>query len=423
VLFATRTNSRGSFSGSARLSSNAVGKVKIVTTSRRRKVASYFLVSRTSRFLETREVALRSRTRLRETPYRAAAGSSVQLSGKRFPRKRRVRIKFGEITMPETRTSRHGSFQARFTAPTVPPGSYTVVVRAGRKRVRITFEVTLDPLIAAAGDIACDSSSPHFRGGLGDATDCHMKQTSDLILGLHPDRVLALGDTQYEAGTPRDFRESYAPTWGRFKSITSAVIGNHEYGHVDGRGYWDYFGPLGGTAPNGYYSFDLGTWHLIALNDVCEEPTVTCGPGSAQEQWLRADLAAHPNRCTLAFMHEPVFTSGEEGPQPMADAFFNALYEAGADVLLAGHNHNYERFAPQGPGNVLNLTGGVQEIVVGTGGRDLQGFHATLAPNSETRNGDTYGVLTLRLHPSSYDWQFVPEPGRTFTDAGSQPCH
>jgi hypothetical protein len=334
-----------------------------------------------------------------------------------------VRIAFGGIALPSARTSRRGSFRTSFAVPAVPPGSYAIKLRAGRRQVRVAFEVTLDPLIAAAGDIACDSSSPHFNNGLGDATHCHMKQTSDLILGLRPDAVLALGDTQYEAGTPPDFRESYDPTWGRFKSITRAVIGNHEYSHQDGRGFWDYFGPLGGTQPNGYYSFDLGTWHLIALNDVCGEPTVSCGLGSAQEQWLRADLAAHPNRCTLAFMHEPVFGSGDEGPQPMADAFFNALYEGGADVLLVGHSHNYERFAPQGPGTVLNPATGVRQIVVGTGGRDLQGFRAALAPNSELRDSETYGVLTLRLHPSSYDWRFVPEPGKPFTDEGSHACH
>jgi hypothetical protein len=138
---------------------------------------------------------------------------------------------------------------------------------------------------------------------------------------------------------------------------------------------------------------------------------------------LRADLAAHSSRCTLAFMHEPLFTSGEEGPQPQADAFFNALYEAGADLLLTGHSHNYERFAPQGPGAVLNPVNGIREFAVGTGGRDLQGFSRAIAPNSELRNADTYGVLTLRLHPSSYDWRFVPESGRTFTDSGSNACH
>jgi acid phosphatase type 7 len=422
-LLATRTSDRGSFTGSAKLSSTVSGKVRIVTTSRKRKVVNFFVVSGMPRFLEARELGLRTTTRLRETPYRATTGSSVELVGRGLRRKRRVRMTFGGFPLPDARTSKRGSLRARFTVPSMAPGVYVVEVRTGRKKMRLLFEVTLDPLIAAAGDIACDSSSPHFKGGLGDATDCHMKQTSDLVIGLRPDGVLALGDTQYEAGTPRDFSESYDPTWGRFKKITRAVIGNHEYGHQDGRGYWDYFGPLGGTAPNGWYSFDLGTWHFIALNDICEEPTVSCGLGSAQEQWLRADLAAHTNRCTLAFMHEPVFTSGEEGPQPMADPFFNALYEAGADVLLTGHNHNYERFAPEGPGNVLNPNSGVREFVVGTGGRDLQGFHPTLAPNSELRDAETYGVLTLRLHPSSYDWRFVPEPGKQFTDAGSQACH
>jgi hypothetical protein len=238
---------------------------------------------------------------------------------------------------------------------------------------------------------------------------------------LRPDAVLALGDTQYEAGTPPDFRGSYDPTWGRFKAITRPVIGNHEYGHKGGAGYFDYFGELAGLRPGGYYSFDLGSWHLVALNANCDK--VACGPGSPQEQWLRVDLAYHPNRCVLAFWHHPLFSSGQEGPEPAMEPLFDALYAAKADLLVTAHNHDYERFAPQAPGGLLDPVRGIREFVVGTGGRDLQPFKKSIAPNTEALNADTFGVLALRLHPNSYNWTFVPEAGRTFTDSGSQACH
>jgi hypothetical protein len=279
----------------------------------------------------------------------------------------------------------------------------------------------VDPLIAAAGDIACDTADKEFNGDLGVVNACRQKFTADLLLSLRPDAVLALGDTQYEAATPSDYRGSYDPTWGRFKSITRPVLGNHEYGHQGGDGYFDYFGPLAGSAPGGYYSFDIGTWHLIALNANCTK--VACGPGSPQEQWLRADLAAHSNRCVLAYWHQPLFSSGQEGPEPLTAPLFDALYQAKADLLLTGHNHDYERFAPQTSAGLLDPVTGIREFVVGTGGRDLQSLRRTIAPNTEAANADTFGVLALHLHPSSYDWTFVPEAGRTFTDSGSAACH
>jgi hypothetical protein len=320
------------------------------------------------------------------------------------------------------RTSRGGSFSARFNVPALQAGPHALTVRAGAKRLRLQFTVTVDPLVAAAGDIACDLEDGEFNGGNGVPGACHQKQTSDVVLSLRPHAVLALGDTQYEAATPSDYRGSYDPTWGRFKSITRPVLGNHEYGHRSGAGYFSYFGPLAGpNVPGGYYSFDLGTWHLIALNANCTK--VACGAGSPQEQWLRADLATHTNRCVAAFMHQPLFSSGQEGPEPLVGPLFDALYQANADLLLTGHNHDYERFAPQASTGLADPVRGIREFVVGTGGRDLQPFKRTIAPNTEALNADTFGVLSLRLHPSSYDWQFVPEPGSTYTDSGSQACH
>jgi Calcineurin-like phosphoesterase len=420
VLATAHGSTRGNFFTQAKISSSAHGWVRIITKAGRHRVVSVFRVSRTPQFLEARELALRSTIRLRSKPYRSSVGTRVTLSGAHLPRKRRIVVTLGSVPVASGRSSRSGSFVARFTVPALQQGDYTLKVRAGHKRLRMRFSVTVDPLVAAAGDIACDPEDKEFNRGLGVADACHQKQTSDAVLSLRPHAVLALGDTQYEAGTPPDFRDSYDPSWGRFKSITRPVIGNHEYGHKLGAGYFDYFGPLAGARPGGYYSFDLGTWHLIALNANCDR--IDCGPGSPQEQWLRGDLAAHSNRCVLAFWHHPLFSSGQEGPEPLATPLFDALYQARADLLLTAHNHDYERFAPQNSVGLLDPVAGIREFVVGTGGRDLQSFK-TNAPNTEARNDDTFGVLALRLHPSSYDWQFVPEAGRTFTDSGSQACH
>jgi hypothetical protein len=276
--------------------------------------------------------------------------------------------------------------------------------------------------VAAAGDIACDAESPFFNGGAGTQEDCHMRHTSDLVLQARPTTVLALGDTQYEAGTPSDYQASYNPTWGRFKSITRPVPGNHEYGHQDGAGYFDYFGAWAGERTKGYYSFDVGAWHLVALNSNCEEPGLNCAAGLEQERWLRADLARNRESCVLAYMHDPLFSSGQAGNQPQVRDLFVALYEAKADVVFGGSDHDYERFAPQTPDGQLDTVNGIRQFVVGTGGRDLQSFK-NIKPNSEARNSDTFGVLTLKLHAGSYDWEFLPEAGGSFRDGGSQACH
>jgi hypothetical protein len=283
-----------------------------------------------------------------------------------------------------------------------------------------------DPAIAAAGDIACDPASPSFKSGLGTATACRQKYTADL-LGMSPlAGVLGLGDIQYDQGTLSQFIASYDLSWGRFKHLTYPTVGNHEYATAGAVGYFDYFNGAGnfdgpaGARDKGYYSFDIGSWHLIALNSNC--PQVSCRTGSAQEQWLRADLAAHPNRCTLAFWHHPRFSSGAHGDAILTEPLWQALYEADADVILTGHDHLYERFAPQTAIGVADPITGLRSFVVGTGGKSHYSF-GTPKPNSEVRNSDTFGVLRLTLHATSYDWAFVPEVGRTFTDFGSAACH
>jgi hypothetical protein len=272
-----------------------------------------------------------------------------------------------------------------------------------------------DPVIAAAGDIVCASNTPT-------AATCRHRYTANILKALALDAVLTLGDNQYESGALTDFQRYYNPTWGAVKSITHPSPGNHEYSTPQAAGYFAYFGAAAGDRTKGYYSFNLGSWHIVALNSNCDE-VGGCNRGSPQEVWLRADLAAHQNACTLAYWHHPRFASGSvhEGDAEM-DAFWQALYEFQADVVLSGHQHNYERFAPQTPTGAPDSANGIRQFIVGTGGRSLHSFGSTPAPHSVVRDDETFGVLKLTLHPTSYDWEFIPEGGKTFTDIGTATC-
>ena len=279
-----------------------------------------------------------------------------------------------------------------------------------------------DATIVAAGDIACDPTDDHYRGGSGAASECHQRATAELAAAQNPSAVLLLGDIQYESAAIEAFRGSFDPTWGRLKPISYPAPGNHEYVRGDAPGYYSYFGPAAGRADQGYYSFDIGSWHVIALNSNCTKVLGGCSRNSPQTTWLRADLAAHPAACTLAFWHHPRFSAGTHGNDPRTDRIWRALYDGGADVVLVAHNHDYERFGPQDPDGRADATQGIRQFVVGTGGRNLARFR-TEAPNSEARNAETFGVLRLDLHSSGYDWRFVPEPKPgSFTDSGSDVC-
>lgn len=256
-----------------------------------------------------------------------------------------------------------------------------------------------DPVVVAAGDIC------------GSDTDCG--PTAALIDQIAPTRVLPLGDNAYADGTVDEYNSFYDPNWGRRKSITSPVPGNHDYHTTNGAGYFSYFGA---RAPAAYYSYNLGTWHLIALNG-----EISVSAGSPQEMWLKADLAAHPKTCVLAYWHEPRFTSGTEHfSDSDFDPFWRDLYAAGADIVLNGHVHNYERFARQNPDGQATAKG-IREFVVGTGGDSHYTSGAPIA-NSQVQNDNTFGVLKLTLHSGSYNWKFVPVAGGTFTDSGSNTC-
>jgi 3',5'-cyclic AMP phosphodiesterase CpdA len=212
---------------------------------------------------------------------------------------------------------------------------------------------------------------------------------------------------------------SFGPSWGRLGPLLRPAPGNHEYLTSDGTGYFDYFGTRAGERGRGWYSYDLGTWHLVALNSNCAA-IGGCGPGSPQLLWLENDLAAHPRACTLAYWHHPLFTSSQNGPQSFTRAFWTQLYAAGADVVLGGHDHVYEVFQPQDPDGRLDLTRGIREFVVGTGGAFLYQF-PTRAANSQ-RQLAAFGLLKLTLNSESYDWQFVQVNGAT-GDSGTGQCH
>jgi acid phosphatase type 7 len=276
--------------------------------------------------------------------------------------------------------------------------------------------------LAAAGDIACDPKDPRFAQGTGKGRACQMRPTGELLTGRGISAVLALGDVQYGNGGIADYRASYAPAWGRAKAITHPVLGDGDYHNQNAAGYFGYFGAAAGPSNKGYYSFDVGSWHVIVLNTNCSR-VGGCQAGSPQERWLRADLAKNQAKCTLAAWHLPRFGSNAVRVDDTSLAFWRDLYAAGAELVLNGNNHFYERFAPQDPGGKADPARGVREFIVGTGGRSHQPLDTTPMANSELRDDQTFGLLELTLRPDGYDWQFVPEPGSTFTDSGSGTCH
>ena len=287
-----------------------------------------------------------------------------------------------------------------------------------------------DPVIAAAGDIACDPASSSFNSGKGTSSACRQLYTSNILVNAGLSAVLDLGDNQYYCGGYQAFLNSYDLSWGRVKGITHPSVGNHEYltsggtdcniNNAGAAGYFQYFGSAAGNPGQGYYSFDVGSWHLIALNTNCSSAG-GCSASSQQGQWLASDLAAHQNACVLAFWHIPLFSSGGRA-NGNSRPFWTQLYNANADLILDGHDHIYERFAPQTPSGTSDPTRGIVEITAGTGGANHTSI-TTVAANSLVRNTSTFGVLMLTLHPNSYDWQFVPEAGKTFTDSGTGNCH
>jgi hypothetical protein len=259
--------------------------------------------------------------------------------------------------------------------------------------------------------------------GAGDIADCASEgdEATAALLDAIDGTVFTLGDNAYEDGSAADYAQCYDPTWGRHKTRTMPVPGNHEYQTPGAAGYFDYFGPVAGDPREGWYAYDHGAWRIYALNSNCAE-IGGCDAGSPQERWLRADLAANPRACSLAMWHHPLFSSAEHGNDPRTEDLWRALQDAGVEVVLVGHDHDYERFAPQTAAARADADRGIVEFVVGTGGRQTYPFR-TIRDNSLVRRTLTFGVLRLELSAGSYAFEFIPVAGSTFTDTGSGACH
>ena len=315
------------------------------------------------------------------------------------------------------------------------PGQYTVTLTATNAQgsdpeVKVNYITVTSSgggttvTVVAAGDIACDPASSSFNGGLGTSSACRQKYTADLIGAINPVAVLTLGDNQYESSTLSNFQASFELSWGQYFDKIFPATGNHEYQVSGAPGYFSYFTnhppnaarPTGGQG-KGYYSFDVGEWHMIVLNSNCSGAG-GCGAGSPQETWLKADLAAHTNACTLAYWHHPRFygTSIRSSVQ----ALWQDLYDYNADLVLNGHVHHYERFARVNVAGAADAVRGIREIISGTGGVNIGGG----SPSGILQVvGGTFGVLKLDLAPTSFTWNFVPEAGKTWTDSGTDQCH
>ena len=275
---------------------------------------------------------------------------------------------------------------------------------------------------SGSGGATVTAGTPVVFVGAGDIAVCGSDRDSETaaLLDAITGTVFVLGDNAYENGTLDEYQRCYGPTWGRHLGRTWPTPGNHEYNTAGAAGYFDYFGERAGDRATGYYAYDLGAWRVYSLNSNCE--FVACGEASAQLAWLQDDISANPRACTLAYWHHPRYSSGRHGNDPATDALWDALYRARAEIVMAGHDHLYERFAPMDDAGELDEARGMVSFVAGTGGRGLYEFH-DIASTSRVRDADTWGVLELTLSPGAWSSRFVPVAGKTFTDTASGTCH
>lgn len=294
-----------------------------------------------------------------------------------------------------------------------------------RRMVQALITLTIVAL-AGAGWFAPEATAQQeaILVGAGDVAQCNYKPASGSVaaktaalIAQIPGTVFVAGDLAYHNGEVEEFTNCYDPTWGRFKARTLPAPGNVDYSSPNAAPYYAYWGTAAGPAGKGYYSVQIGSWRVIALNS-----HIDTAVGSEQERWLRNELTTHPAHCTLAFWHHPVFSSGWGGNNPKMRDIFQALYEAGADLVINGHDHVYERFAPQTAQGRADPARGIRQIIVGTGGADPSGF-AVVRPNSEVRQASVFGVIKLTLRAEGYAWEFVPIEGQSFRDAGEGKCH
>lgn len=304
---------------------------------------------------------------------------------------------------PAVRPPNVGGTTLSFTRPRAAGATLAALVALSTFGARRSHAqaATDSAVVLAAGDIATCQRGARETGRILDET---------------PGRILVPGDVAYASRRHKNpYRDCYEPAWGRFKDRTYPVPGNHDAEYIDM--YFDYFGPLAGPRPEGYYSFDVGAWHILALNS-----TVAMGPLSAQGRWVREDLAAHPTKCTLAFMHHPRFSSGQRQPIRAIMPMWELMDSAGIDVVIAGHDHFYERFAPMRADGLRDDSAGIRQFIVGTGGAARVRIRS-ISANSAQRTDETFGVLKLVLWPDRYSWEFIPTARSRFRDTGSGTCH
>jgi hypothetical protein len=387
------------------------------------------------------------------TPSTVQAGDVVQVTGANFPERARGRLLLDGAALTEFHVRGNGDFAERAViSDSLATGTYIVQAIVGGDEVAATSiaviaaspvqptpSATPTPAPAPAPTPATPTPTPTSDPlptpaptpaptpvaesavlvGAGDIADCDGsgdEGTATLLDGI-AGTVFTAGDNAYDSGTPDEFADCYNPSWGRHKARTTPAPGNHDWRTANAQGYREYFGLGAGPL---WYSYEVGAWHVVVLDSNCGM-VGGCSSGSAQHTWLVNDLAADTHACTLAIWHHPRFSSGDHGSSTDTADFWSALYDDGAELVLNGHDHNYERFAPQTPSGAADANG-IREIVVGTGGRTLRAFSATVA-NSQVRNSDTFGVLKLTLAADSYAWQFIPTADATFTDTGSGTCH
>lgn len=277
--------------------------------------------------------------------------------------------------------------------------------------------ILVSTLVGGSSGQAYAAGKSYVLVGAGDISKCGSSNNDNdertaKLLDKIPGTVFTTGDNVYDKGTSQEFRTCYKPTWGRHKHRTKPVPGNHEYDTPGASGYYKYFNNI----PK-YYAYNRGNWRIYALNS-----EIDVSAASAQAKWLQNDLAAKKRKCVMAYWHQPRWSSGRDhGSDPKMQALWEILYNAQAELVVTGHEHNYERFAPMDK-NGEKVEAGLQQIVVGTGGASLDGFDDILSA-SQVRNSDTHGVLKLTLGPGKYTWRFVPVAGKTFTDKGSIACH
>jgi hypothetical protein len=281
--------------------------------------------------------------------------------------------------------------------------------------LRLSASLPTPPaVVVATADVACQAPYETTEEG------CRHAEVAALAERLAPDAILLAGDVQYQSGRLSEFRRSFDRSWGQLPIPLRPVPGNHEYRTEGAAGFFDYFALQSGWRPPPWYGYDLGPWRLLALNSNCEPDRVDCYEGSPQETWLRETLAYEPHRCTLAYWHHPRYSSGFHGSDPRTMPFWRALQDAGAELVISGHDHHYERFAPQDEYGVRDATG-MRQFVVGTGGNYPSVIHGERAPQSERAQNEHFGVLVLRLYEDSYSWRFVDLRGRTL-DYGNGSC-